>query len=335
LRCSNTLLFSIIPHYLLQKVLTNSLRNAAWLLLAAACGPPAASQFSEELQANVVIGIGQSEHHERTDDNKTDIVEKEQWQLQIDPNDSNRLLGEAIRIITISNVDGIPFRCNGRSRYELRSIYQLRGDRTALPVMLDERLIRTEPSPCEHGFRQTTSYALDVQDQTLDVTFADGSQQMQRVQSGWPVAEPPPLDLRGRWISTEVTIDEASHRRIAVEHWQISWLPTAIDMKKASMGATYQRWVTNARGSNELITCANAAAFSYQENAVAEGTLVKNADDELLFSMRELAISRSAHPCLDPTFSPIQPLNEATFELRGDYLVVEWRGKRRQVLHRE
>jgi hypothetical protein len=324
----------MVPHYLLQMFPTNGLLNAAWLLFAAACAAPTASQFSEELQANVVIGIWQSEHRGRGDDNKTEIVEKEQWQLQIDPADHNRLFGEAIRIVTVTSSDGMPFRCNGLPSYELRSIYHLRGQRTALPVVLDETLVRTVPSPCEHGFRQTTAYSLDVQDQTLDVTFADGSQQMQRVQSGWPVAEPPPLDLRGRWISTEVAIDEASHRRTAVEHWQISWLPTAIDMKKAPIGATYQRWVTITSGSNELITCANAAAFSYQEKSVAEGTLIKNADDALIFSIRELDVSRSAHPCLDPTFSPIQPLNEATFELRGDYLVVEWRGKRRQVLHR-
>jgi hypothetical protein len=46
----------------------------------------------------------------------------------------------------------------------------------------------------------------------------------------------------------------------------------------------------------------------------------------------ERATEPGDHPCLRVT--PRRALDEATAEQLGDYLVLEWRGKRRQVLYR-
>ena len=46
----------------------------------------------------------------------------------------------------------------------------------------------------------------------------------------------------------------------------------------------------------------------------------------------ERAVEPGDHPCLRAT--PKRNLDEATAEQIGDFFVLEWRGKRRQILYR-
>jgi hypothetical protein len=51
-----------------------------------------------------------------------------------------------------------------------------------------------------------------------------------------------------------------------------------------------------------------------------------------VLAIRETAVSAGDHACLRARRA--RSLDSATLEVRGDFLVLEWRGKRRQVLHR-
>ena len=52
----------------------------------------------------------------------------------------------------------------------------------------------------------------------------------------------------------------------------------------------------------------------------------------LVEHFHELAAEPGDHPCLRAT--PKRTLDEATAEQLGDYLILEWRGKRHEILYR-
>ena len=54
--------------------------------------------------------------------------------------------------------------------------------------------------------------------------------------------------------------------------------------------------------------------------------------EEEHWHLYEHAVEPGDHPCLRAT--PKRNLDEATAEQIGDYLVLEWRGKRREILYR-
>ena len=56
------------------------------------------------------------------------------------------------------------------------------------------------------------------------------------------------------------------------------------------------------------------------------------SEEEEHWHFYELAVEPGDHPCLRAT--PKRALDEATAEQIGDFLVLEWRGKRRQILYR-
>ena len=75
------------------------------------------------------------------------------------------------------------------------------------------------------------------------------------------------------------------------------------------------------------LACAKAPSWSFDEAYVLRGQR-----EEEHWHFYELAVEAGGHPCLGPT--PKRTTDEATAEQIGDYLVLEWRGKRRQILYR-
>jgi hypothetical protein len=75
------------------------------------------------------------------------------------------------------------------------------------------------------------------------------------------------------------------------------------------------------------IPCANAPSWSYDDAFVLSGQR-----EEEHWHFYEHASDPGDHPCLRTT--PHRGLDEATAEQIGDYLILEWRGKRRQILYR-
>ena len=75
------------------------------------------------------------------------------------------------------------------------------------------------------------------------------------------------------------------------------------------------------------IHCAGAPTWSFDDGYVLDGQR-----EEEPWHFHELAAEPGDHACLKAT--PKRSLDEATAEQLGDYLVLEWRGKRRQVLYR-
>ena len=75
------------------------------------------------------------------------------------------------------------------------------------------------------------------------------------------------------------------------------------------------------------IACANAASWSFDDAYVLAGYR-----EEEHWRFNELAVEPGDHPCVRAT--PKRTIDEATAEQIGDFLVLEWRGKRRQILYR-
>jgi hypothetical protein len=75
------------------------------------------------------------------------------------------------------------------------------------------------------------------------------------------------------------------------------------------------------------IPCAGAPSWTFDDAYVLDGQR-----EEEHWHFYERAAEPGDHPCLRVT--PRRSLDEATAEQLGDNLVLEWRGKRRQVLYR-
>ena len=91
--------------------------------------------------------------------------------------------------------------------------------------------------------------------------------------------------------------------------------------------ATYRRRVTVRSPDGSNIACAGAPSWTFDDAYVLDGQR-----EEEHWHFYELAADPGSHPCLAPT--PKRSLDEATAEQIGDSLVLEWRGKRHQVLYR-
>jgi hypothetical protein len=73
--------------------------------------------------------------------------------------------------------------------------------------------------------------------------------------------------------------------------------------------------------------CAGASHYGYADRYLLRG---KRGEDG--WRIDETAVFAGEHPCLADT--PGRTLDAATASDDGDYLVLHWRGKRRQVLAR-
>ncbi len=261
----------------------------------------------------------------RTDEAGTSRVEDEVWRFRHTPGAPTRLVGRYVRTVEVRSKDRTPFQCNQRLWYRQRALYDVVAEITDSGFAVHETGYTTEPGPCDHGFRHLGDYTLALAGSHVELSWPSGTQTLTQIDdkdselpaAPWPAA----TTLAGAWRWDATSYDDDNNIRDESEWWDITRRsPTAID-------ATYRRRVTIHSADGKPIPCANAPSWSFDDAYVLSGVR-----EEEHWHFTELAAEPGDHACLRAT--PKRTLDEATAEQIGDNLVLEWRGKRRQVLYR-
>lgn len=286
--------------------------------------PPA-----KQLRLNELIGTWRWLSH--TDEAGTSRSEDEEWQLAPSTTTPMQLVGHYLRTVTVRSTDRVPFGCNQRTAYRQRAVYDVIADFDMAKQIFSVRETgyRAEPSPCDHGFRKIASYTGDVAGNRLVLHWQGGEQTLMKIAD--TTAAPSSRDapwlakvatVLGPWRWQATSLDDKGNIRDEDERWEITRrTDTRVD-------ATYKRHVTVHSPDGSPIACANAPSWSFDDTYVLEG---QREDEHWRFT--ELAVEPGDHACLRAT--PHRSLDEATAEQLGDgYLVLEWRGKRHEVLYR-
>ena len=270
-----------------------------------------------------LVGGWRWEH--RTTEAGTSRVERETWRFR-PTGTPTRLAGRYVRELTVRSEDRIPFECNQRTTYQQRAVFDVLVDVTPTGYAVRETAARTEPGPCDHGFRKLGTYAASFVDGGRVQLAWDGGTQtlapLDRLDQELP-ADPWPSEptLAGAWRWDATSFDREGNVQDETEWWYVT------PRSATQLDATYRRRVTVRSPDGRRIACANAASWTFDDAYVLDG----QREDEH-WHLYELAAEPGDHPCL--RVSPRRALDEATVEQIGDALVVEWRGKRRQILHR-
>jgi hypothetical protein len=134
----------------------------------------------------------------------------------------------------------------------------------------------------------------------------------------WPETYAP----TGSWRWDATSVDAATNVQDETEWWEIT------QRSDTRLDATYRRRVTvRSPDGTTPIACAGMPSWTYDDAYVLDG---QKEEDHWHF--HELAVEPGDHPCLRAT--PRRTLDEATAEQIGDFFVLEWRGKRREILYR-
>lgn len=261
----------------------------------------------------------------RTSEAGTTRVEAETWRFRPAPGIPTQLVGRYLRDVEVRSDDRTPFGCNQRPWYRQRAVFDVTVAPTPRGLAIRETAYRAEPSPCDHGFRHLGDYAGDPAGDRLRLTWDGGAQTLWQTDGELAELPGPPWpagpEVTGAWRWDATSYDDAGNLRDESEWWQLTRrTATRID-------ATYRRRVTVRSPDGAAIPCAGAATWSFDDAYVLDG---QREDEHWHFY--ELAAAPADHPCLRATSQ--RSLDEATAEQLGDYLVLEWRGKRRQVLYR-
>jgi len=256
-------------------------------------------------------------------------AETERWYfLPADPATPGTLRGRYTRDVEIRTIDRLPFRCNQEPRYRQRAVFDVTAvlDPTTLHFAITETAVQAEVSPCDHGLRKTARYEGTLANGTLALAFPGGSQTLHQTSRAEPVLPAPPWPLRpplfGAWRWTATSYDDDGNIRDETEWWELT------RKSETRIDATYRRRVTvRSPDGVAVIPCAHGPLWRFDDAYVLEGTR-----EEEHWRFIELAVEPGDHACMRTT--PRRALDEMTVEQLGDYLLVEWRGKRRQVLHR-
>ena len=301
------------------------------LLLLAACTPPAQAapkaQTAPAVQAYTLVDlVGAWRWMARFEEQGTSRVEEERWRFRPEPGQPLHLTGRYIRTVEVRSLDRVPFQCDQRSVYRQRALFDVTVEPDANGFRVHETAYSTEPSPCDHGFRKLGDYKVTPQGNRLVLDFGSGTQtlwQIDDANSELPAAPwPETFDPAGAWRWDASSFDEAGNVRDEHEWWQIT------RRSDTRLDVTYRRRVTvRSPDGKTPLPCAGAPTWSFDDAYVLEGWR-----EEEHWHFKELAVEPGDHPCLRAT--PRRNLDEATGEQIGDYLVLEWRGKRREILYR-
>lgn len=302
----------------------------ALVVALAACQPPASPSASRPApparQYSVLDLVGTWQWMLRTDEAGTSRVEAETWHFHPDPTQPTHLVGSYVRTVEVRSLDRVPFRCNQRPWYRQRAVYDVTLDGDARGnFKVHEAGYTTEPSPCDHGFRHIDDYAAVPHGTRLTLHWTDGSQTLWKTSSTneplpaapWPAT----YDPTGAWRWDVTSYDDDGNIRDETEWWQIT------RRTADRLDATYRRRVTVRSPDGQPIACANAPSWTFDDAYVLDGQ-----KEEEHWHFYELAVEPGDHPCLHAT--PKRNLDEATAEQIGDFFVLEWRGKRREILYR-
>jgi hypothetical protein len=314
-------------------VSTSPYATTPWTLLlvaAAACQPPGAGTPTTRpappphlfLLTDLVGGW---RWQLRTSEAATTRIETETWRFRPSVGAPTQLSGRYLREVEVRSDDRVPFACNQRPWYRQRAIFDVTLEATATAFAVREIEYRTEPSPCDHGFRHLGAYTGELAGNRFALSWDGGSQTLWQIDDALadlpvsPWSPAPPIAGPWRWDAT--SYDAAGNVHDESEWWELTQrTATRID-------ATYRRRVTVRSPDGAHIACAGAPAWSFDDAYVLEA----EREDEH-WRLHERAADPGDHRCLQAT--PRRHLDEATAEQLGDYLVLEWRGKRRQVLYR-
>ena len=261
----------------------------------------------------------------RTSEAGTTRIEDEAWRFRPAPGDPGQLSGRYIRDVEVRSDDRVPFGCDQRPWYRQRAIFDVTVEPTRTGFAVHETDYHAEPSPCDHGFRHLGAYTGSAAGERFTLIWDGGSQTLWQTDGDLaelPVAPwPSPPEIAGAWRWDATSYDDTGNLRDESEWWELTRrTDTQID-------ATYRRRVTVRSPDGTPIPCASAPSWSFDDAYVLDGQR-----EEEHWHFYELAADPAEHPCLKAT--PRRSLDEATAEQLGDYLVLEWRGKRHQVLYR-
>jgi hypothetical protein len=261
----------------------------------------------------------------RTEEGATSRVEEEQWLLRVDPAAPTRVVGRYMRTVEVRSTDRIPFQCNQRLYYRQRAQFDVVAEPKGKDLVLRETAYTAEPSPCDHGFRHMSEYRVEPHGNRVTLRWDKGAQTLWQIDAAQPALSDPPWtgkpDPTGPWRWQATSYDDDGNVRDEAEWWEVTRrTATRLDM-------TYRRRVTVRNPEGKPIACANAPTWSFDDAYVLSGQ-----QEEEHWHLYELAVEPGDHPCLRAT--PKRTLDEATAEQIGDFLVLEWRGKRRQILYR-
>jgi hypothetical protein len=277
-------------------------------------------------------------------------TEQEQWQWRPSPGTATVLHGRYLRTVTVRS-SGLPFACNQSQEYEQRATFEVEarpryrnGD-----LEIVETGYQTEPSPCDHGFRRLGSYRAIVRDGRVDLVFPEGRQALWKVDDQVSALQDPPwirtpASSAGTWQWSSERAGPDGMLRREQERWEIAVSPPlelrsgdradqesgVADRDSADaerLDAIYVRRVTISSADHSLIPCANASSYGFEDRYILDG---KRSGE--LIAIRETAVAAGQHACLRQHSE--RSLDTGSLERRGRYLVIDWRGKRRQVLRR-
>jgi hypothetical protein len=311
-------------------VVTRSARYLCLVAAVAACQRPKAAatasrpaSAADQLTLFDLVGGWRWLH--RADESGTSRIEDEQWRLGPDPSAPNRLVGRYVRTVEVRSTDRVPFACNQRPYYRQRAVYDVIAELAPEGLVVRETGYQAELTPCDHGFRHVVDYRAHPAGNRLVLRWDGGEQTLWQIDGELAaLPEPPwqdPPDPYGPWRWQASYLDDEGHLREEIEWWEITRrTATRID-------ATYRRRVTVRSVDGSPIACAGAPTWSFDDAYVLD-----SQREEEHWHFYERGVEPGDHPCLRPT--PRRTLDEATAEQLGDYLVLEWRGKRRQVLYR-
>ena len=226
----------------------------------------------------------------------------------------------------MTSTDSTPFGCDQQPRYRQRAQFDVvvTADADASAFTVHETAVRTEPSPCDHGFRHLGDYRAALSGRRMVLTFDDGgrpgTETLHQVDDlVGPLPEPPwpaRYDLAGPWRWQSTVVDTDGNYRDETEWWEV---PATPRLTRPTGGAspcaarTAHRWRARTRraGRSTTRTCWPASARR------STGTSTNSRSTPA--TTRACARRRGG-------------IDQGTAEQIGDYVVIEWRGKRRQVL---
>jgi hypothetical protein len=306
---------------------SDSALGAVVLCAAAACGPTPAPAPPPTPAPEPALTAADLRGHFRwshaSDADGVRRVEIERWSLD---GEGPALTGRYEREVTFVSLDGTPFECNQAVRYRLRSTVELEGTVAGRSAHLHARAYRVEASPCERGYRRLGSYEARPVPAGLALRWDGGAQTLSRDEppaDAAPTAPAPdsgeraPLEGAWRW-ATRATADDGAELRLEVERWRLT------ETSPGVLEGEYVRTVTVSSPGGAEIACAGAPHYRHQDRYTVRGT--RDGDR---ITVAEVAYEAEPHPCLHHAE---RHLDSAIGVLEGGYLVLTWRGKRRQVL---
>lgn len=248
-------------------------------------------------------------------------VELERWHLQ---RSGNELRGHYDREVTFLSLDGVPFRCSQSLRYRLTTRYSLRGRAGDGGLELHETGFKASSSPCDSGQRNLSQYRGAVIGEELKLTWKGGSQSLRRETHPTPVrgaVEPIARSANGNWRwQNRREIQGRAEVRVESERWNLK------ETNRGTITGSYQRAVTVFSQNGRTFSCSGKTFYEYRDHYRVRGSRQGN---QIILS--EVDSTPAESPCITHTK---RHLDAATGRIDGEFLVLEWRGRHQQILHR-